>query len=153
MNVTGNYKFIGIRSSDGALYANEIVVTYGTPETASNVSNFIMYEDTNNQCTTKLSQAITKLNNMSTSEKTTFNTSNDYVILTARTRLEAWARNQGKTLTYSDTDGTFSASTKVVNSLIASNVNNNITPIIIVVSLIAISSVGGYFFLRHKKER
>ena len=58
LTITGNYKFIGLRSNSGAMYLTEIVVTYGTLETAENVSNFIMINDTANQCTTKLNQAI-----------------------------------------------------------------------------------------------
>ena len=63
-----------------------------------------MYEDTINQCTTKFDVAVSYFNNMSSSERTTFMTSNDYVISCARERLEAWAANQGKQIVYSNGD-------------------------------------------------
>lgn len=147
---TDSYSYVGIRSSSGAIYLSSIEITWGTSETAKNVANFIMYEDTNNQCLTKLDQAISKLNTMSTTEKATFNTSNDFVILTARTRLEAWAVHEGKTLTYAD--GTFTAASKAISPLQDIIHNDSSITIVIIISLIGITAIGGYFFLRHKKE-
>lgn len=87
-------------------YSNiaSIVITVSGSETATNVANYIMYEDTINQCTTKFDVAVSYFNNMSSSERTTFMTSNDYVISCARERLEAWATNQGKQIVYSNGD-------------------------------------------------
>ena len=109
-----------------------------------------MINDTENQCLTKLDQAITKLNTMSTSEKTTFNTSNDYVISTARTRLEAWATHEGKTLSYSD--GTFVASSKAISPFVETIKKDASITVVIIASMIGLTAIGGYFFLRHRKE-
>ena len=73
-------------------------------ESPLNVANYIMYEDTNNQCNTKLDYAILYFGNMSTSGRNTFMTSDDYVIAQARTRLEAWLTNQGKSITHINGD-------------------------------------------------
>ena len=64
----------------------------------SNVSNYIMFEDTYGQCVNKLDPVLNKLNSMSSADKNTFWTSNEYVISTARERLIAWALHEGKTL-------------------------------------------------------
>lgn len=93
------YAYVGIRSNSGALYLSSIAIEYGSGEVSEspvNVSNYIMYENTNNQCLTKLDIALEKLNTLSQSDKNTFMTSNDYVIKCARERIQAWARNQGK---------------------------------------------------------
>lgn len=92
LTIEGKYKYIGLRSNSGAMYLDEIVVTYGSNESALNIANYIMINDTSNQCKTKLTIAIDKLNSLSVAEKDLFNSSSDYVISTARNRLEAWAR-------------------------------------------------------------
>lgn len=149
---TTDYTYVGIRSNSGAIYINSIEITYGSEETAANVSNFIMYNDTNNQCTTKLSQAITKLNNMSTSEKNTFWSSSDYVIATARTRLQAWAVHEGKTLSYSN--GTYVvSSSRTMNNLISNDSNSAfIYVMIILFGVIGASAVGAYYIIKRKKH-
>lgn len=144
-----SYSYVGIRSNSGAIYITSIEITWGTSETAKNVSNFIMINDTNGQCTTKLDQAITKLNTMSSSEKSSFNSSNDYVISTARTRLEAWAVHEGKTLSYED--GTFATASKAINPFIKETPENSIS-VIIIISLVGLSAIGGYFMIRKRKE-
>jgi len=106
-----------------------------------------MYEDTNNQCTSKLNTAIGYLNGLSSSERTTFQTSTDYVVSTARTRLEAWARNQGKTINYST--GELEANRNVL-SLITEN-NKNII-LIVVISLVSLSSFGLSMYIKKKKS-
>ncbi len=93
------YAYVGIRSNSGALYLSSIAIEYGSGEVSEspvNVSNYIMYENTNNQCLTKLDIALEKLNTLSQNDKNTFMTSNDYVIKCARERIQAWARNQDK---------------------------------------------------------
>jgi len=148
--ITGNYQYIGFRSASSALYLEEVVVTYGNSETATNVSNFIMINDTENQCLTKLGQTITKLNNMSSSEKSIFYSSDDYVVSTARNRLEAWARHEGKTITYKD--GDYIVSSRAISPFNDIIKNDSSITIVIIISLIGITAIGGYFFLKHKKE-
>lgn len=98
------YAYLTTSSTSGAAgYSNiqSISYTLSGQDNALNVSNYIMYEDSNNQCLTKLDIAVSKLNTMSMSEKNIFLTSEDYVIATARERLEAWARHEGQVLTLS----------------------------------------------------
>ena len=105
-----------------------------------------MFEDTNNQCTTKLSKAVEYLGELSSSDLTTFANSNDYVISTARTRLNAWAASQGKTIDY--TNATMSNRSGV--SLLDNNGNNNAITLIIIISLVGTTSIGIFFYLRKK---
>ena len=150
LDITGSYQFIGIRSYSGALYLSQIVITYGQAETASNVANFIMINDTEGQCTTKLSQAITKLNSMSTSEKSTFSSSDDYAIAAARTRLEAWATHEGKTLTFAN--GVYSLDA-IKTSFIANEINDNSSlPILIFCFITLISGASAYCFIKKRYE-
>jgi hypothetical protein len=69
-----------------------------------------MYTDTENQCVSKLNKALLIFNSLSADEKEEFMTSDEYVILTARARLLAWADNQG-------VDIIFSNGTYVVNKI------------------------------------
>ena len=151
LTISGDYEYIGIRSASGAMYITSISIQFaGGTDNPTNVSNYIMYEDTNGQCITKLSQALTKLNSMSDDDKNTFMTSNDYVISTARERIEAWARHEGKT--FSLTNNTF-----VVNSASISPITNNVTnnptlTIVVIFTTMSLISIGGYFFIRRKHE-
>ena len=103
-----NYTYLGIRSNSGALYLTSVEITYeGTGEdTAKNVANYIMFEDTNNQCTSKFDIAEGYFEGLSDAEKISFMTSNDYVISTARARFTAWATHLGKVIT-TDGDGKY----------------------------------------------
>ena len=125
--------------------------TGGEAQSATNVSNYIMYEDTNAQCTTKFGIAKGYFEDLSTSERSTFMTSDDYVISTARTRLEAWARYHGKVITTSDGDYVITDARNPVLNIVL-NSNNNTILIVIVVTTLSLLSIGGYFFLKKKKE-
>lgn len=160
--ITGNndtydlssYKYVKIiNSNDNAVYCSSIAIVVSVSETAANVANYIMYEDTNNQCTTKLNTAITYLNNLSSTELNTFKTSTDYVIATARERLEAWARNQGKTIDYSGgaTHVVLKSGRFLTNSVITED--SSISLILIITSALTVSAVLGYFLLKRKKQK
>lgn len=119
-----------------------------TLKSVSNVANFIMYEDNANQCTSKLDLAISYLNELSSDEKNTFSISTDYVISTARNRLEAWARHEGKTLSFVD------------NAFVASSLRNQ--PLfkkdnkVILIAILGLASslavATGIVLLKRKKE-
>ena len=147
-NLTG-YKYVKIiKSGSGAAYCSSVTITTGSNETATNVANYIMYEDTNNQCLTKYDVAEEYFEGLSKAERASFMTSDDYVISTARERFEAWALNQGKTINYTGGDYVISS--------------NNISPVlkesdqsivIVVVSISAISLLAiGMFLLKYKKK-
>lgn len=153
LTISGEYEFVGVKSDSGALYLTNITFTYAGNDTAVNVSNYIMYEDKEGQCTgtdDKLNKAIAKLNSMSNDEKSTFWTSNDYVINTARERLEAWARHEGKTLSYSDNTYVVSASNSISRDISISGESSSLL-IWVIISAIGVSLVTGYFLIRKKK--
>ena len=149
INFSTTYSYIGIRSNSGAVYISRIEIIYGgSSETPTNIANYIMFEDTNNQCTTKLSKAVEYLGELSSSDLNTFANSNDYVISTARTRLNAWAASQGKTINYSNA----TMSNRGGVSLLNNNNNNNAITLIIIISLLGATSIGICFYLRKKRE-
>jgi len=147
----GGYRYFKVAyTSDSSSYSNisSISFTLAGEDNAINVANYIMYEDTDGQCTTKLDLAIDKLNSMSETEKNTFWTSSDYVIATARERLLAWARHEGQELSYSD--GIYQTSITRSVSSISDQKNNYL--IIIIISMLDLTAIGGFFFLKRKKE-
>lgn len=119
-----------------------------TLKSASNVANYIMYEDNANQCTSKLDLAISYLNELSSDEKNTFSTSTDYVISTARNRLEAWARHEGKTFSF--VDNAFVASG--LRNQPSFNKNNEAIVITILGLASALAVATGIVLLKRKKE-
>ena len=152
ITIEGDYTYIGIRSNSGAIYIETITITYGGADSAVNVANYIMYEDTNNQCSTKTNVAIGYFNNLSSAERSTFMTSNDYVIATARERFNAWLANQGKTIVQSNNDYVVNSNHKIVLNNISSD-NISTTFIIVLVSTITLITVGGFILIHRKKEK
>lgn len=116
------------------------------PESPENVANYIMYEDTNNQCVTKLDIAMGYLNILSSSQRQEFATSDDYVISTARERLEAWAANRGKTINYN-------SATLVNASNSYGSADNAGNTTIIIIAAVAFSMVSISVCLINKKKR
>lgn len=149
---TTNYFYLKIfyKTTTQTSYVNitNITVSIKGVETANNVSNFIMYEDTNNQCASKLTTAINYINNCSSSELETLQNSSDYVISTARERLEAWARNQGKSIDYSSTG---SVSLKAIKNTILTSDNCPFNNILIIICSISVISIFGIYLMIRKK--
>lgn len=119
-----------------------------TLKSVSNVANFIMYEDNANQCMSKLDLAISYLNELSSDEKNNFSISTDYVISTARNRLEAWARHEGKTLSF--VDNAFVASS--LRNQPSFNKNNEVIVIAILGLATILAVATGIVLLKRKKE-
>lgn len=151
LTITGSYTFIGVRSNSGALYLTDITFTYGSEDTATNVANYIMYEDTNNQCVSKFPTAKGYFDDLSASERQSFMVSDDYVVSSARTRFQEWARHLGKTIVYQNGDYVVSNSINI-SPVINTFIRNNSVIIIIVVSALSVISIGGYFLFRKKKD-
>ena len=150
---TVNYYYFKAYKKDPTVsnYVNitSITVTLKGSETAISLANYVMFEDTEGQCTSKTDSAICIFGNMPTSAKSTFMTSDDYVISTARERLEAWLLNQGKQI--SQSGGDYVVTTK--NSVTSYNQDNNHIYLIIAISgVISISVLGFYFLLKKKKN-
>ena len=98
---------------------------------------------------TKTDSAVSIFNNMTTSERSTFMTSDDYVISTAKDRLDKWLINQGKEISISN--GDYVVTTK--NSVTSYTQEiNHIYLIIAVSGVISISILGFYFLLKKKKS-
>ncbi|MBR0294978.1 MAG: endonuclease [Bacilli bacterium] len=148
----GGYRYFKIAyTTSSSYYSNIMSISFSLhgEVSESNLANYIMFEDTNNQCTSKLNPAIILFNNMSSSSRLAFMTSNNYVIENARLRFEAWALNQGKEVVLSNGD-------YIVRNRSYSNLISKITEtdtsytIIIVVSLISIASISLYFYINKK---
>ena len=151
---TTNYFYLKIAMSNSTqtnfINITSISVTLKASDTPANVANYIMYEDTNGQCTSKFNTAKGYFQSLTSSGRSTFMTSDDYVIETARERLEAWAEYLGRTISYSGGDYVISSSQVI--SLINVVPKNKTVIVIIFVSLVGLTSIGGYFFIRHRKE-
>ncbi len=152
---TVNYYYLKIfyKTTGQSNYVNitNITVSIKGVETANNVANYVMYEDTNNQCVSKLTTAISYLNNCFSSELNTFKTSNDYVISTARERLEAWARNQGVSLDYSST-GNISLKAIKITLLTSVSEQFNDTLLVIITSIGVVSLFGLFIVIKKRKK-
>ena len=150
---TTDYKYIKVDciGVSGSNYSNitAVNITFKAIETAKNTSNFIMFEDTSGQCTTKFNVASTYFNNMPITQRATFMTSDDYVISTARERFEAWARSLGKTISY--TNGDYVIQNARSMQIIGNTTDNTALLIVIVSVIMGGIAIGGYFFIRKKK--
>ena len=150
-NNTNYYYFKVEYKTSNSSYSNFYNINIGLKgtETPTNVANYIMFEDTENQCTTKLDIAIEYLNNMSTADKQTFMTSNDYVISTARERLNAWATSQGKVISLNNGNYTVITANVINDSTIVDNKVLFIVSITVVVELLAFTS---FIYFKRKKR-
>ena len=145
------FKITFVGSFRGYVNFDSITVTLAGDETANNVANFIMYEDTANQCSTKFDEASILFENMDVSNRNIFMTSSNYVLSEARDRLEAWALNQGKSIIHINGDYVIQSNGKVYTVPEQRDMNN---ATIIVAFIVAVSFVSGgfYFYLSHKEE-
>ena len=149
-NLTGYSYFKVIRNSSGAAYCSSLTIKVKSASSALNVANYIMYEDTVNQCETNFDVALTYLSLLSESELNTFQTSNEYVIASARTRLEAWAAHLNKTIHY-EVNNVNATSTKsaLLNDYIA---KDDISIIFIIVIVSALVLTGAYCLIYKRKQ-
>ena len=148
---TTNYYYLKLYYSNTTQtnYVNitSFTVTYKSVETAENIANYIMYEDTNNQCVSKLPTVLSYFKNLNPAGKTEFQTSDDYVISTARTRLEAWAASQGKTINY-ETGELNSRNPSIQYGL---GGDNSSAVIIIVVATMSIASLSVLLVIKKRR--
>ena len=147
--VTDSYQYVGVTSNNGAMYLSSITFTYGTLS-AENIANYIMNEDTENQCTTKFDLASGYFEELSKAERASFMTSDNYVVSSARTRFEAWAAYHGKTISYENND--YIVKNSKSSSLIETHESNEKSwAMIIVVAIAALVSAGVYFTIKRRK--
>lgn len=150
--VNNDYRYFKVAyEGTSTLYSNfnNINLSLRNIDTAANVANYIMYTDTTNQCTSKLTTALSYFNNMSVSERNTFMNSEDYVISTARTRLLAWAAHEGKNIAYNNGDYIVSSAGNVLNSAI----ENNSLIYVFVGIFGGTVALGAFFLIRRKKHQ
>ena len=118
-------------------------------ETPENVANYIMFEDTENQCNSKFANAKVYFERMTSSGRTTFMTSNDYVIEKARERLQAWATYLGKEITYVNGDYVVSDSRRTTQLI---GEKNNTALILVLATAFSVSSAVTCILIKRKKQ-
>ena len=156
ITIDDTYTYVGLCSASGAMYIDKVEITYGAEETALNVANYIMINDTEGQCSGqngKYNLSIAKLNTMSKDEKDLFwgaTESQNYVIYTARTRLAAWARHEGKTLSY--IDETFSSNSNTISILGDTVMGDPTIYVVVGITLASVLGFATYFIYRKKKQ-
>ena len=144
------FKYAYLTTSSTYSNIESISWTLSGADNALNVSHFIMYEDSENQCLTKLDLAIDKLNTMSTSEKNIFLSSEDYVIATARERLEAWARHEGQELIL---NGDFyqTINDNQLSYQFSEGPSSRTIVALTFIGMMSLLTVGGYLYRRRKE--
>lgn len=149
LNITGSYTYIGLKSRDGAMYLTSIQISFNSTTTVSNLANYIMFEDTANQCNTKLPTALDWFQNKITkAERNTLMTSEDYVYTCARNRLCAWATEKGKTIVKQNDDYVVNGAGKDLSPLENKSI---IIPVVSILGAITVTIVGIYIFKKKKK--
>lgn len=133
-----------------------VEITLAASETAINVANYIMFEDTNGQCQDvgntkgKFSIASSYFENMSKEERSTFMTNDDYVISSARARFVAWATHLGKSIEYVNGDYIVKTNMDSYRNIVDSNDDTAI--VVIVIALFTISLVGTLLLIKKKRR-
>ena len=154
LTISGSYLYIGLKSSGGALFLDDITITYGNKQTAENVANYIMYADTEGQCENKFDFAKDYFEDMYIADKTEFMSSNDYVISSARERLLAWARYHNTQITYLNGEYVFSKLNSLHNysgeNLFEDNSNSIFT--LLVICTVGVGAVSILYLLKKKKK-
>ena len=152
--ISGSYLYVGLRSYSGALYLEDITISYGNKQSAKNVANYIMYADTDGQCENKFDFAKEYFEEMYIADKTEFMSSNDYVIATARNRFLAWARHHHIQVTYLNGDYVFSNLNSFYNySGENLNVDNNSAVVILlIICTVGAGALSVLYLLKKKKK-
>ena len=151
LEVIGNYTYVGVRVKTGsnAAYLSKLIISYDM-DNENTLTNYVMFEDTENQCTSKFSVATGIFTGMSASARALFMTSDDFTVATARERLLAWAEYLGKTITFSGGDYIITDNT---NSLFTGNVSNQIVYLIVIISSLNVVAVAALVIFRKKKSK
>ena len=145
--ITGDYMYVGVRSNADALYLTDITFSY---QTSDNMANYIMFEDTNNQCLTKYEVAKAYFNELTIVDRATFMTSSNYVIATARNRLAKWAAHEGESIVLSDGDYVI-VNSRHTNQIIHFE-NSGTVIVVISLAVLSITIYGLYFFYKKKNK-
>lgn len=159
VRVSGNYRYFGVRPNNGAVYIAKITVEYGNQDTAFNLSNYIMFEDTKGQCEDvgeekgKFSLSADRfLNELSKDERYVFMNSDSYIISKARERFIDWAKHLNKTIEYEDGDYVIKANPLSNNLLTLNKTSSSLIIITIISSSIVLLAITIYLFNYKKKK-
>jgi len=98
-------------------------------------------------CASNYSAMKTAYEALSDAQKNVFQYSDDYAA--ARARMINWAKANGETFTYGAATP-FAAATISILPIIGQN--NDAVAIIVIISVVSLTAIGGYFFLRKRKE-
>ena len=154
LETTDYYYFkVAFTTTHDSLYSNirSIDLELKGNDTSTALANYLMYEDTTNQCLSKTSVALDIFNNLTISERNTFMTSNNYVIATARERLVAWARHENKEIVEDNGDYVISSNNMIDYYQDSESSNNYL--IIVVISLLSIMSFASYSLIKYRKGK
>ena len=142
-------------STSGWINISTITITYKV-DVATSLANYVMYRDTENQCSGpsgKFATALEIFESLSLSERNTFMTATlntNYVIATARERFLAWAKHEGKTITYVNND--YIVETGKTPFIVLSSDNNALILILTISSLLAVSFIGFAYYRKKAKK-
>ena len=143
------YRYIGIRSSSGALYLDSITIDFSKKD-AENIANFIMFSDTGNQCATKFGQAKTIFESLSKAERVRLMENGAYTLTKARERLLYWAAHEKASITKVGDDYVISVSSL---ALMVPSALDQGTSIALIALGITAAAITGVAFVRRKKTR
>ena len=101
--------------------------------------------DANGSCSTYYGTAKTQFSSLTAEEKTEFIKLNDAVA-----RLQAWANANGET--FDPSTKTFSARSSTSPLAFGSTQNTNTIAIIVIISMVSVTAIGGYFFLKRREQ-
>ncbi|MBQ2493820.1 MAG: hypothetical protein II520_01140, partial [Bacilli bacterium] len=146
LSVSG-YRYIGIRSSSGALYLDSVTIDFSKKD-AENIANFIMFSDTGNQCATKFGQAKTIFESLSKAERVRLMENGAYTLTKARERLLYWAAHEKASITKVGDDYVISVSSLALMVPSALDRCASIALIALGVTAVALT---GFAFARRKK--
>lgn len=145
------FKYAYTTTSTSYSNVQSISFTLSGSDNPTNVANYIMFEDTNNQCVEKLNIAVAKLNTLSSIDKNTFWTSSDYVISSSKERLLAWARHEGKEFIFSNDSFQIVNANQNFVSLGEKQINRSVLYVAIL-SMMSVVTISSYLYIRRKKE-
>ena len=80
-----------------------------------------------------------------------FATHNDFA--KARERFQAWARANGKSITFNQETGAIEYNTRSITLPTIFGESSNATAIVVIVSVVSLTAIGGYFFLKKRREQ
>lgn len=151
LNISSVYRYVGVRASSGAVSFGTIQFNINNVDYSKTLADYVMFSDLEGQCESKFSVASSIFNDIGRDERVAFmSTSDDYCIIQARARFIDWAKHHGKVINQSGGDYVISGSQTL--SLSRDIFGGNATTIIIIIGIVGLTALGGYIFIRKRKE-